>query len=405
MSLQSGFSEEFIGTDTWLARALGKFSKQDIQVESIGKVQLHPEIEASVREHWQQTLDLRRNALLSDAANEGKPIDVTIKDEQPLPALYVNEGGRERRALFAGPSVALIKYERSGDRLRVVHGLTNYAVRTFMNTRPYQIIDKYGYLHFVDSVSVSVLPTFLDESLGEVGQTFRRHGTNVNEYPGAIGTIAGGFANRNPRADLTLMNPFHAIEKEMYEEGRILPLLDPQEYVDRGILPAGSKVRVDQLSDYTRIIYVMREGQPVVRAVAYDEDSLVCTGIATDINPFAKDPSGSAKQFFKSEYMFLCRTGIPINHYEEKDGQNVHKGWTRNDEHVKAYYFPFTERGVFGYVEGNHPELMGPTSAVITYSLIDFENGREKVLDLVRAIGKHPMYSRAGSKIPFTIFV
>ncbi len=372
MSLQSGFSEELIGTDTWLARALGKFRKQDIQVESIGEVRLHPGIETSVRKHWQQTLDLRRDTLLSNATNEGKTIDVTIKDEQPLPALYVNEGGRERRALFAGPSVALRRYERNGDRLRVVHGLTNYAVRNFMNTRPYQIIDEHGYPHFVDSVNVSVLPTFLDESLGEVGQTFRRHGTNVNEYPGAIGTIAGVFASRNPRADLTLMSPFHAVEKEMYDEGRILPLLDPQEYVDRGILPADSEVRFDQLANGTRIIYVMGEGQPVVRAVAYDEGSLVCTGIATDINPFAKDPSGSAMQFLKSEYMFLCRTGISRKHYEEKDEQDVHKGWTRNDEHVEAYYFPFTEGGVFGYVKRNHPELMGPTSAVITYSLIDF---------------------------------
>ncbi len=253
----------------------------------------------------------------------------------------------------------------------------------------------------MDSVSISVLPTFLDES-GEVGQTFRRHGTNVNEYPGAIGTIAGGFASRNPNTHLSSMSPFHAVQKEMYEEGRLLPLIAPEDYISRGILPADSEVRFDQMTDGTKVVYVVREGQPRVRALAYAEASLVCTGIATDINPFAKDPSGSTKQFLKSEYMFLCRTGIQRRHYDEKDDGTGQKGWSKNGEHIEAYYFPFTENGIFQYVVMNHPELMGPTSAVISFSLIDFKDGREKVAGLSEIIGKHPLYSRVTSKIPIS---
>ena len=395
-----GFSEELIGTDTWSSKLFGKFYHSDIEVESIGEIRLQPEIASSVREFWLDTLQLRKEKLLSDAGKDGKVIEVFVREEEHLPALYVKEGDAERRAFFSGPSVALVRHELIGGKLKVVHGLTNYAVRTFMNTRPYAIIDKYRYSNFVDSVNVSVLPTFIYEN-GEVGQTFRRHRTNVNEYPGAIGTIAGGFASRNPKIDLSKMSPFWAIQKEMYEEGRLLPFLDIWEYIDRGIIPTDSKIGFDELTDGSRIAYVMKEGQPRVRALLYDEADLVCTGITTDIHPFAKDPTGAVKQFLKSEYMFLCRTGIPKRHYDEKDERGAQKGWTRNDEHTEAYYFPFTVEGISQYVTKNHPELMGPTSAVIAHSLMTFERGDERIMDLVRGIGKHPLYSRVPSPIPF----
>ena len=395
-----GFGEELIGTDTWFSKLFGRFSQSDIEVESIGEIRLHTEIASSVREFWLDTLRLRRETVLSEAEKDGKLIEVFVRDEDSLPALYVKEGNVERRTLFSGPSVALVGHERIGGKLKVVHGLTNYAVRTFMNTRPYAIIERYGYRNFVDSVNVSVLPTFVDES-GEVGQTFRRHRTNVNEYPGAVGTIAGGFASRNPKIDLSKMSPFWAIQKEMYEEGRLLPFLDIREYTERGIIPPDSEVGFDELTDGSRIAYVMRSGQPRVRALLYDDANLVCTGIITDIHPFAKDPTGAVKQFLKSEYVFLCRTGIPRKHYDEKDGQDIQKGWPVNDEHVDAYYFPFTVEGISQYVTGNHPELMGPTSAVITHSLMTFERGGERIMDLVRDVGKHPLYNRVPSHIPF----
>ncbi len=135
MYLQSGFSGEFLGTDTWVARVLGKIFQSDMQVDSVGEIQPHQEIMALTRELWQKTLDLRRDTILSRAAKEGKQVDVVIKDEQPLSALYsIREGDVERRVLFAGPSVTLVRYARDGGTLRVVHGLTNYAVRTLMNT-------------------------------------------------------------------------------------------------------------------------------------------------------------------------------------------------------------------------------------------------------------------------------
>jgi len=97
-------------------------------------------------------------------------------------------------------------------------------------------------------------------------------------------------------------------------------------------------------------------------------------------------------KFKKRNNFSKCRKG--------GDETDIWKGWPKSEEHVEAYYFPFTERGISEYVMMFHPELMRPTSAVITYSLIDFGTGRKGIAELTREISKHPLYSRIHSKTP-----
>ena len=403
MNSRGSLPEDVLGTDTWIARAIGNFSSEDIKINGAGKLQVHPEIQSLAGEMWNQTLNLRKDALLGKAEKEGRKIEVFVKDENPFSALYSRENGIEKKELFSGPCVALIDFEVDDSVLSAIHGVTDYAVRTLMSTTPYSIIDKYGWECFVDSVNLSVLPTFIDGE-SEVGQTFRRHGFNLNEYPGSIGTIAGGFATRNQKIELSKVNPFHGMQKEMFEEGRLLPSLKEEDYKERGIIHPDAEVEFGNLDDGTRIAYVSRKGQPKIRALLYDESDLVCTGIATDINPLAKDPSGSKKQYIKSEYMFLCRTGIKRKHFDEIDEQGIQKGWPRSDEHTDCYYFPFTEEGIHDYVNKNHSESMGCTGSVISYSLIAFDNGMESIRRLAREVTRHPLddhpfYSRLGTII------
>jgi len=392
--------ESLIHTSRWFAETDAKLPYDRISVVPQGKHRLPKDIESIVKESWNKVIEDRKLNLLKQFNEE----DIIEEDVDGLTRLYVMENCVKRPRLFAGPMTRLNNYriikESSGDRLILELGETNYAELMATNNRnPFDILQTFGKKGLANPINVCIAMTIMNGDKEELF-TFDR-GFGLGEYPSRGDSreerleicVAGGI-------DTQYTHPHDAVYKELFEEIGVLPNLGDQEfnYKQKGIVPLHANMLFGTLNDSTRIVLVTDHIGEYKSKFQFNEtpvNNMVCTGIATNADPYDIDTSGNPIPHYRPELLYSVSTDL--------QREDIEGSWVRGQEHLDINFIPFSKDDLGAYLLNRYLNIL-PTGHAALMSAGKQKFGINWFNDVLKQTNErypiestHPFYAKVVS--------